>query len=85
MPNTNENHNIGQSQCAQIRRHLEAGHSLTGLEALDLFSCFRLAARIGDLIGAGMPICSRPISVINADGKTVRVAQYSLMADGVAE
>lgn len=85
MPNTNENHNIGQSQCAQIRRHLEAGHSLTGLQALSQFSCFRLAARIDDLRNAGMLIESQPISVINADGKTVRVAQYSLMtAEAIA-
>lgn len=83
MPNTNENHNIGQSQCALIRRHLEAGHSLTGLQALRQFSCFRLAARIDDLKNAGMLIESMPIPVTNADGKTVRVAQYSLMKVGV--
>lgn len=83
MPNTNENHNVGQSQCAQIRRHLEAGYSLTGLQALSQFSCFRLAARIDDLKNAGMLIVSQPVSVINADGKRVRVAEYSLKAQAV--
>ena len=83
MANDNPNSNTSGSQCAAIRRHLEAGKTITAIEALDAFGCFRLAARIDDLKNAGMLIESMPIPVTNADGKTVRVAQYSLMKVGV--
>ena len=46
------------SQRAQIRAHLEAGRSITPLEALDLYGCFRLGARIHELKGEGLPILS---------------------------
>ena len=36
------------SQTADILRYLRAGESLTALQALDMFKCFRLAARIDD-------------------------------------
>jgi hypothetical protein len=39
----------GASQSEQILDWLKAGHSLTALEALERFKCFRLAARIGEL------------------------------------
>lgn len=78
--NDNANTSNSASQAESIRRHLEAGKSITAMEALKAFSCFRLAARIDDLKNAGLPIESRPVAVINADGKKVRVAQYSLKA-----
>lgn len=34
------------SQEAKIMRHLNSGKTLTGLQALKKFGCFRLAARI---------------------------------------
>lgn len=37
------------SQNAAILKHLESGKTLTPLEALRLFSCLRLAARIEQL------------------------------------
>ena len=37
------------SQNQDILRHLKAGNSITPLDALNLFGCFRLAARIYDL------------------------------------
>mgnify|MGYP003148687915 CR=1 FL=1 len=37
------------------------GRTITPLEALDLFQCFRLAARIKDLRDQGMPIGVRTI------------------------
>lgn len=48
--------NENASQCAQIRKHLEQYGSLTPIEALDKFGCFRLGARIFELKEAGMPI-----------------------------
>lgn len=49
------------SQCDDIRAHLEAGYSLTALEALQRFQCFRLAARIRDLRDEGMEVESEMV------------------------
>lgn len=63
-----------ESQEKQIRDYLMTGKSLTPLEALTIFGCFRLSARIFNLIGYGVPIESK---IIKVNGK--RVAQYKLM------
>ena len=44
------------SQCADILRALKQGRTLTAMEALSEFGCFRLAARIHDLRGDGYAI-----------------------------
>lgn len=44
------------SQEAQILSYLKRGHAITPLEALRLFGCFRLGARIWDLRRAGHKI-----------------------------
>lgn len=44
------------SQMSDIKSYLLAGKSITQLEALGLFRCFRLAARIEQLRKAGMNI-----------------------------
>lgn len=41
---------------AQLLRHLREHHSITPMEALEEFGCYRLAARIYDLRAAGHPI-----------------------------
>lgn len=46
------------SQKQLILEHLMNGHSITPLEALDLFKCFRLGARIWDLKKDGHDIKS---------------------------
>ncbi len=40
---------LQMSQSKQILDHLEQGNSLTPIDALNLFGCFRLSARIGEL------------------------------------
>ena len=62
------------SQEKQIRDYLMSDKSLTPLEALTLFGCFRLSARIYDLIRNDVPIESK---MIELNGK--RVAQYSII------
>lgn len=62
------------SQEAQIEQHLRAGNSLTPLEALVKFGCFRLGARIKELRQSGMPIKTEIVRT--STGK--RIAQYSL-------
>ena len=44
------------TQSAKVLYHLQNYGSLTALEALELFHCFRLAARINDLKKAGHDI-----------------------------
>ena len=41
------------SQSAKVLYHLQNYGALTAIEALELFACFRLAARINDLKEAG--------------------------------
>lgn len=61
------------SQNEQIKAHLEAGKSLTAIEALHLFGCLRLSGRIHDLKEAGMNIHSERVK---RNGK--HIAEYSL-------
>jgi hypothetical protein len=65
----------GQSQAGLILRHLQSGGTLTALDALDLFGCNRLAARIADLRAKGYRVQSTLIELPN--GK--RVASYALL------
>lgn len=66
-----------KTQTQQIGDHLRSGASLTAMEALDLFGCFRTAARIDELRHSGMNIVTTMVDVVGAHGKA-RVAQYSL-------
>jgi hypothetical protein len=67
-----------ESQCKRIRKYLESGKSLTALDALYQFGCFRLSARIYDLKDAGMNIEPEMIE-ITSDGKKKHVAKYKLV------
>ena len=61
------------SQTMQIKEWLQTGKPLTALDALENFSCFRLAARIDDLRKEGMQIETR---IKYKNGK--RFAEYGL-------
>lgn len=63
------------SQRANIKNHLEEGKSITPLEALQLYGCFRLAAVIFILKDEGMDIQTKMIKV----GKNKRCAKYTLV------
>jgi len=47
---------MSDSQNKQIRQHLERGLSITPIDALLHYGCFRLSARIHDLRDEGMNI-----------------------------
>ena len=47
---------MSKTQNEAILAHLKRGFSLTSMEALNLFGCFRLAARISDLKDTGVDI-----------------------------
>ena len=62
------------SQAQKIRNYLERGNKITQLEALNLFGCFRLSARIHDIKESG---CDVNTEIIEVNGK--KVAQYSIL------
>jgi hypothetical protein len=62
------------SQNNLILKYLQSGKKLTGLEALNMFDCFRLSARVFDLIGLGHSI--EGIKIKTTNGKYVK--QYKL-------
>ena len=68
-----------QTQKLLIRERLMKGGSITALEALIEFGCYRLASRISDLRSEGMSITkTMEESTSNVTGKTVRFARYKL-------
>ena len=67
-----------ESQCKRIRKYLESGRSLTALDGLHMFNCFRLGARIHNLKSEGMNIESTLIE-ITSDGRKKHVARYKLI------
>lgn len=66
------------TQAKQILDYLESGHSITPLDALRLFGCFRLSARIYELRAIGVEIDTGKKTVVGKDGKKKVVAEYSL-------
>ena len=64
-----------ESQNKRILERLSLGRTITSLEALLLFGCFRLAARISDIRSKGHTIKSEMVIVGNNKKK---VARYSL-------
>ena len=62
------------SQASRILAHLKDGNGITPMDALNLFGCFRLGARIADLKRMGYDIVTERVKV--EDGKYV--ARYHL-------
>lgn len=70
--NDNLNLESCESQNKRILAYLEDGNRVTGLEAISLFGCIRLAARISELRSQGHNI--RKETITTPTGK--RIAQY---------
>lgn len=64
------------SQCDLILIHLQSGKTINPLQALILYGCYRLSARIYDLKKAGFDIDSR---LVHENG--VQYAEYSMRAE----
>ena len=60
------------SQVRRIKAHLDRGLTITPMEALQSYGCFRLAARIKDLRDDGFPV--KTVIVETDTGK--RFAKY---------
>jgi hypothetical protein len=61
------------SKHAEIRKHLQSGNSLTGLEAIDLYRVYRLSSVINRLRREGLEIQT---SMITASDGTTIFAKY---------
>ena len=61
------------SQLQDIKKHLLSGKSISQLEALKLFGCLRLAARINQLRDQGLPI-----KTIMFDDGNKKYAKYKI-------
>lgn len=61
------------SQNALIKGWLLNGHSITTLDALNMFGCFRLSARIANLKEQGLPVVAEMVLINDK-----RVARYYL-------
>lgn len=72
--NANENEKTAATQCDRILQHLKTGATITAIEALNMFGCFRLAARIADLRKKGNEIVTDKVTT----GTGKHVAQYRL-------
>ena len=66
-----------ETQNKRIEKYLLSGRTLTPLEALYKFSCFRLSARIYDLRKRGLDSESRRRKR-TSDGKQKYVVEYKL-------
>lgn len=69
------------TQTEQIKNYLEQGNSLTPLEALDKFNCFRLSGRIHEIRAMGINVASELVSGPN--GK--KWARYWISKENVSE
>ena len=62
-----------------IRQRLLDGGSITGMEALNEFGCYRLASRISDLRKEGLKIVKHmETGTYSVTGKPVSFARYSI-------
>lgn len=59
-----------ETQTKMIKAWLESGKTITGMEALQNFQCFRLASRIHELRDSGMQIQDQYVTLEN--GKRIK-------------
>ena len=62
------------NQTTRVLWHLKAGHKLTALDALNLFGCWRLGARIHNIRAMGFNVKT---DLITTSTKKV-IAEYSM-------
>lgn len=66
------------TQNGLILNHLQTYGSITSKEAVELYGCYRLSARIADLRGMGHEIKSTTESGKNRYGESSHWTRYSL-------
>jgi hypothetical protein len=66
--------NIIESQSKLILAHLQKGNAITPIEALNMYGCFRLSARIKDLRDQGVPITMERVTRAGKSFASYRIA-----------
>ena len=66
------------TQCQQVLAYMRQHGGITQQDATNYIGCTRLAARIDDLKKQGHKIDADTVSVRTRDGRTARIAKYSL-------
>lgn len=69
---------LADSQISLVLNHLQSGKSITPLEALSQYGCYRLGAVIFDLKAEGHKITTEVIHYKKENGKRGRYAVYRL-------
>lgn len=64
------------TQCDSILEWMQRGNAITSRQAIELFGCTRLAARVSDLRAMGHNVSKRTKTVRNRDGHACNVAEY---------
>ena len=66
------------TQTEMILNHLKGGGSITGMEALNHFGCFRLASRISEIKkdNPGLDIRDEFVHQVNHEGVTKQFKKY---------
>ena len=70
----------GLTQTEMVLELLKDGIGLSPIEALTECGCFRLAARIGNLVNEGYEVCSIWEESTNGFGESKRYKRYFLVA-----
>lgn len=70
------------NQMAKIREHLRKHRSITSWDAIELYGCTRLSAKIFDLRNKGWVIDTQMIEVKNRFGDETEIAKYILRKKG---
>lgn len=68
-------------QTDMILNHMQRHGSITQAEAIRLFGCYRLGARVYDLRARGLDVRKTMDTGVNRFGKRTRFARYYLHAD----
>ena len=79
MGNTTTAHaHTDKTQAAKILARIAHGNSINPVQALRLFGCFRLGARIYELRKMGVNVASRRVKFTGQDGKSGHYSAYWL-------
>ena len=70
-----------KNQVDAIQYHLECHGNITSLEAIELYGCTRLSAKIYDLKKEGFNITKKMEKCKNRFGHTVNYARYYLVKE----
>jgi len=67
------------SQKKEVLKYLQAGNTITSMEAIDLFGATRLSAIIYDIKADGYNISTTMVDGKNRYGNSVSYAEYKLI------